>query len=279
MIAPMSDAPLQDMLDLAKRLALEAAALALPQAGQAVATRKADDSVVTEVDRTVQAHILSAIADAYPGHAVCAEEAVDRPGAFPLPSQVRYCWVVDPLDGTRNYASGFPCFSTAIAVLDEGRPVIAVVYEHNFGAMYTAIAGRGAALNDKSMGVDETRHDADMLVGIPSSKDRLTVDVLREWVGTRGIICRNTGSTALHLALVASGALAAAFCKRSKIWDVAAGALLVVEAGGRITDVTGSDLERFDLAAEPGVDIPFLAAAPRTHERLLPSIRAAASSR
>ena len=94
-------------------------------------------------------------------------------------------------------------------------------------------------------------------------------------MGTRCIICRNLGSSALHLALVASGALAAAFCKRSKIWDVAAGALLVVEAGGRITDVTGSDLVRFDLSAEPHADMPFLAAARGTHERLLPSIQTA----
>lgn len=271
----MSDAPLQDMLDLAKRLATEAAAVALPQAGQAATTRKADDSVVTEVDHAIQAHILGAIADAYPDHAVRAEETIDRPDAFPLPSQARYCWVVDPLDGTRNYASGFPCFSTAIAVLDEGRPVVGVVYEHNLKAMYVAAAGRGATLNDTSIRVDATRHDTDMLVGVPSSKDRLTVDVLREWMGTRGIICRNLGSTALHLALVASGALAAAFCKRSKIWDVAAGALLVAEAGGSITDVTGSDMARFDLLAEPDADIPFLAAASGTHERLLPSIRAA----
>jgi myo-inositol-1(or 4)-monophosphatase len=143
--------------------------------------------------------------------------------------------------------------------------------------MYTAVAGQGATLNDTSIRVDESRHDRDMLVGIPSSKDRFTVDVLREWVGKRGVICRNLGSTALHLGLVASGALAAAFCKRSKIWDVAAGALLVVEAGGRITDVTGFDLTRFDLTTEPDADIPFLAAAPGSHERLLPSVRAAAS--
>jgi fructose-1,6-bisphosphatase/inositol monophosphatase family enzyme len=90
-----------------------------------------------------------------------------------------------------------------------------------------------------------------------------------------GLIWRNLGSTALHLGLVASGALTAAFCKRAKIWDVAAGVLLVTESGGRITDLSGADLAPFDLTDPPDRDLPFLAAAPKTHERLLRTIRTA----
>jgi fructose-1,6-bisphosphatase/inositol monophosphatase family enzyme len=113
----------------------------------------------------------------------------------------------------------------------------------------------------------------DLLVGIPSSKDRLTVSVLREWAAQPGMVCRNMGSTALHLAMVASGALGAAFCKQCKIWDIAAGVLLVTEAGGRCTNVDGTDRLPFDLAADPNQDLPILAAAPKTHERLIRSIQ------
>ncbi len=273
MIAPMPEPLVEKMLELAKRLATEATALALSHIGQTTVKRKADNSVVTEADHAIQSHLLRAIAEAYPDHAVRAEEVLERPDAHPDPALARYCWVVDPLDGTRNYASAFPCFSTSIAVLDQCRPVVGVVLEHNLGLLYAAAAGFGSTLNGAAVRVAADRKDWDMLVGVPSSKDQLTLSVLRSWAATPGLICRNLGSTALHLGLVASGALAAVFCKRTKIWDVAAGALLVTEAGGRITDLLGADLAPFDLTADPNADLPFLASAPAIHERLLSSIR------
>lgn len=276
MIATMPEPKVAEMLELAKRLAKNASAIALPRVGKTTVKRKADNSVVTETDHAIQAHILQTIAEAYPDHAVRAEEVLERPDAHPEPALARYCWIVDPLDGTRNYACGFPCFSTAIAVLDEGRPVVGVVLEHNAGLLYAVAAGFGATLNGTACRIDQIRKDADMLVGVPSSKDQLTVNVLRSWVATPGLVCRNLGSTAFHLGLVASGALAAAFCKRSKIWDIAAGALLVTETGGRITDLLGADLVPFDLTASPDEDLPFLAAAQEIHERLLNSIRSVA---
>jgi len=274
-IAMMSDARVQGLLDLAKRLATEAAAIALPRLGKVAVRRKPDDSVVTETDHAIQGHVLDAVAGSYPDHAVCAEETLMRPSDFTSPTHARYCWVVDPLDGTRNYASGLPCFSTSLAVLDYGRPIIGVVFEHNLKWLYAAGAGLGATCNNAPIHVEENPANSDMLVGIPSSKDQQTVNVLRDWVATPGLVCRNLGSIALHLSFVASGALAAAFCKRSKIWDIAAGALLVSEAGGRITDLSGVDWMSFDLAVDPNEDLPILAAAPKTHQRLLASIQAA----
>lgn len=266
---------LREMLNLAKQLACAAGEFSLPRAGRELVEYKPDSSLVTEVDRSVQAHIVSAIRERFPDHAFLAEETIPGPASRCDPASTRYCWVIDPLDGTRNYVSGFPCFATSLAVLERGRPVIAVVFEHNLGSAYTAVAGQGAKFNDHPIHVEEVPADSDMLVAIPSSKDQLTVDVIRSWVATPGIICRDLGATTFHLALVASGALAAAFCKRSKIWDVAAGALLVTEAGGRITDpVTGNPL-LFDLAVDPNTDIPFLAAAPQTHQRLLGTIQTA----
>ncbi len=274
----MNTASIEDMLDLAKRLGSEAAATSLAGFGHARAHRKADNSVVTETDHAIQARVLGAVAEAFPDHAVVAEETIAQPDAHPDAAASRYCWVIDPLDGTRNYACGFPCFATSIAVLDGGRPVVAVVSDHNLGLVYAAAHGLGATLNDQPIRVVEPPADEDYLVGIPSSKDAMTVRVLRSWVAMPGLILRNVGSTALHLAMVASGALAASFGKQAKIWDVAAGALLVTEAGGRITDPKGADCIPFALGGDSNADIPFLAAAPDLHQRLLQSIETVAGS-
>jgi myo-inositol-1(or 4)-monophosphatase len=274
----MPDVELQGLLDLAKRLALDAARVSLSGGSPSGVRRKADDSVVTQTDHAIQDHILTAIAEAYPDHAVCAEETVSRPDVHADRTTARYCWVVDPLDGTRNFAAGLPCFSTSIAVLDHGRPVVAVVAEHNLGHIYTAIRATGATLNGNPVQVTDPTAAKDLLIGVPSSKDRLTVRVLQEWVATEGFVLRNLGSTALHMAMVASGALDAAFAKQCKIWDVAAGTLLVTEAGGRVTDPFGRRLHPFNLNADPNEDIPFLAAPITLHNRLLKSIETTTSN-
>lgn len=268
----MSTPAIKDMLDLGVRLATESTSIALSRFGHTTSTFKADDSVVTEADHMVQDHILKAIAGAYPDHAVCAEEILSLPHQFPGRTDAQYCWVIDPIDGTRNYASGLPCFSTSIGVLDRGRPVAGVVYEHNIRLLFTAGLGMGAHRNGMKIHVEEVPIGCDVLLGIPSSKDRMSVDILRDWVAEPGLICRNFGSTALHLAYVASGALGAVFCKRAKIWDIAAGLLIVTEAGGRITDAQGADRTSFDLNLDSNEDLPFLAAAPRVHDRLLAPI-------
>ncbi len=270
----MPDSLAYDMLDLAARLANEAAAIALPRLGRTVATKKADGSLVTDVDHAIQDGIVDAIGKAYPDHAVCAEETLQPLDHRPSPNDARYCWVIDPLDGTRNYASGLPCFATSIAVLDNRAPIVGVVLEHNLNHLYTAVSGGGAKLNNAPIHVEELPVHTDTLVGIPSSKDPMTVSVLCGWVATKGLVLRNLGSTALHLAMVASGALDAVFCKQCKIWDIAAGALLISEAGGRLTDPFGETRIPFDLSVDPNADLPTLAAPPEVHKRLQESIRA-----
>ena len=273
MIVAVDDSALQEMLDLAKRLATEAARIAVPQMGHATVARKSDASLVTDADRAIQEHIFQAIQRTYPDHALLGEETAPDARVLPAPAQSRYCWVVDPLDGTRNYVARIPIYATSIAVLDRGRPCVAVVTELNLEHVYAAVCGRGATLNGQPIRVAGPRPGDDYMVGIPSSKDQLTVDVVRAWAPVRELICRNLGSTALHLAMVASGSMGAAFSKRCKIWDIAAGWLLVKEAGGCITGIHGEELSPFSLDAEPDTDIPFLAGAPEVHEHLLGSFR------
>ena len=269
----MQGSPLSEMLNLATELGVEAASISQARFGKAVSQRKADDSVVTDTDYAIQAQIVKRIGEAYPDHAILAEETPSGGDDRRDPTRARYVWVVDPLDATRNYASGLACFATSIAVLDHATPIVGVVYEHNLRHLYTAVSGGGAFLNGRSIRVVEPPMNHDHLIGIPSSKDELTVRVLRSWVGTNGFILRNLGAATLHLAMVASGALEAAYGKQTKIWDIAAGVLLIREAGGLITDPSGADLLPFDLTADPNRDLPFLAGGPTMHGRLLKLFR------
>ncbi len=268
----MADESLADMLELARRLGVEAIEITRPHVGKIKPSHKPDRSVVTEADHAVQRNIVAAVSEQYPQHAFFTEETLETPNAYPDRGSARYCWVIDPIDGTRNFVAGFACFGTSIGVLDRGVPVVAVVVEHNLGHVYTAIAGGGAALNGRRLHMIDPDPAQDLMVGVPSSKDPLTQAVVALWQGTQGMIPRNIGASALHLGMVASGALGAMFCKKCKIWDIAAGALLVTEAGGRISLPSGEPRIPLDVTANAATDTPILAAAPKTHERLLAGI-------
>jgi myo-inositol-1(or 4)-monophosphatase len=268
----MRDVSPAELLTFAKRLAQRAATVSLVGLDRAAVQRKADDSFVTETDHHIQALILDAIAEAYPDHAIAAEEAVSAPHRHADRRNARYWWVVDPLDGTRNYVAQIPCFSTSIAVMDQGRPVVGVVVEHNSGWVWTAIQGGGVRLNGRPVRASETPPETDRIVGFTSSKSGKAVGIMRDWLARRGLINRNMGSTALHLAMVASGALDAALLVKCKLWDMAAGYLMVCEAGAAFTDLTGRDPMPFPADADPGADIPSLAARQDMHATLLASI-------
>ena len=272
MIPCMNDVLHQDMLALAKRLSLAAAEISLKRLGQVRVEIKADDSFVTEADRAIQAMILEEIGRAYAEHAIVAEEDVADPGRHNTRAEARYCWVIDPLDGTRNYVARNPCFGTSIAVLDRGEPVVGVVLEHNTHWMWSATIGGGVFLNDRPTEAGGRADRRDKLIGIPSSKDETVVRVLRDWVGRRGLILRNVGAAAVHLAMVGSGALDAALSSKCKLWDVAAGCLIVREAGGVVTDLAGRNPFPFSSRADPGADMPTLAAHKDLHELLLATV-------
>lgn len=272
--AVMSSDPYLAMLEAATELCLRAEPLiAAGRAGGGEASFKADESVVTPTDHAVQRMILAEIATRFPGHAVAAEESLAHPTAHADRRTARFCWAVDPLDGTRNFVAGLPCYSTSIAVLEEGRPVVAAVYDHNIHWLFAARRGGGATLNGRRIVLAGVPGPGDRLVALSSSKSRFTVAVARAWSAEEGLVLRNLGSTALHLALVASGGLDAALCTKCKIWDIAAGALLVTEAGGMVTTPEGGDPFPF-LPDQPLTgDLPVLAGGPAIHTRLLAGLR------
>jgi myo-inositol-1(or 4)-monophosphatase len=203
-------------------------------------------SIVTWADVTAQAAILEVIRERFPGHAVLAEEdqaggggaAADEPGVT---------WLVDPLDGTSNYAHGVPFACTSVAVRDDEGLAAGAIFDPFREELFTAARGGGAWLGDESLAVSAVDSPARALVctGIQSDDPdaiaafgRRIVALSRE---CRGVRC--VGSPALCLAYVAAGRIDA-FLERDATfaWDVGAGALLITEAGGRIEDLDGGPL-------------------------------------
>jgi myo-inositol-1(or 4)-monophosphatase len=225
--------------------------------------RKSPRELVTAQDRASEDVIVRAILDAFPHDAILAEE-----GAFREGSSGRV-WIVDPLDGTNNYAHGYPFFSVAIAVEEAGAPVAGVVYDPLRDEMFVAERGGGATLNGRPLRVTTTDSLADSLVatGFPYGRSERTENNLanlnRFILAVRGI--RRAGSAELDLSYVACGRLDGYWELGLRAWDVAAGGLIVREAGGVVTNFEGSgwDHRRGDVVASNG----------RIHAEMLSHIR------
>lgn len=205
-------------------------------AGIEVEQKKRND-YVSEVDRLAEAEIIRAIRKAYPDHAILAEESGAQGD-----NEVK--WIIDPLDGTTNYLHGFPQYAVSIACKVRDRIEIGVVYNPATEELFTAQRGGGAMLNNKRIRVSGhgTLEGALIGTGIPFSDDRdfdSYLKTMRKFMGTTAGI-RRAGAAALDLAYVASGRLDGFWEEQLQIWDMAAGVLLVQEAGGMIADLNGN---------------------------------------
>lgn len=193
--------------------------------------------LVTDVDRKSEDYLIEAIRSRFPGHQVITEES----GV--LPGEDRQVWYIDPLDGTVNYAHGVPIFSVSIAYAEDGKVILGGVYDPMQDEYFYARRGQGAWVNGRALKVSEARAlDQSLLVtGFPydvhtnpeNNLDHYTHFALK----SRGV--RRLGSAAMDLAYVAAGRLDGFWEIRINTWDIAAGSLLVEEAGGRVTDVRG----------------------------------------
>ncbi len=201
-------------------------------------TSKGLNDFVTEVDRASEQAIIEIIHNAYPSHAILAEESGRQKGDH-------YQWIIDPLDGTTNYLHGFPQFSVSIALKHKGVLVSGVIYDPLREELFTATRGEGALLNDRRIRVSKRQALAGALLGTGYPyRDQSTLEtylsMLRELIKeTAGI--RRPGSAALDIAYVAAGRTDGFWELGLAQWDFAAGALLVQEAGGTVTDLAGGD--------------------------------------
>ncbi len=225
-------------------------------------TTKGKNEFVSEVDRAAEQVIIETLRKAYPDHAILAEESGRSEGN-------EFQWVIDPLDGTTNYLHGFPQFSVSIALKHKGVLEHGVVYDPLREEMFTASRGSGALLNDRRIRVTQRKGLDGALIGTgfpyrEHSHLEAYLGMFRELIQkTAGI--RRPGSAALDLAYVAAGRLDGFWELDLSEWDIAAGSLLIREAGGTVTDIRGGDryLESGNLIAG-GIKV---------HDALLKSIR------
>jgi len=208
----------------------------LDHLGQLNVSSKGRNDFVSEVDHMAEAEIVRAIRKAYPGHGILAEEGGHQQGD-------EYLWIIDPLDGTTNFLHGFPQFAVSIALLHKGRIEQAVVYDPLRNEIFSASRGAGAFLNDKRLRVSKAKMLEGSLLGTgfpfkhPQHLDAYLQMFRSLLTQTAGI--RRAGSAALDLAYVAAARLDGFWEIGLSCWDMAAGALLVEEAGGLVSDFGG----------------------------------------
>jgi len=215
---------------------------------------KKDRDYVTEADRKSEALIIREIQHHYPSHGIVAEESGHRNPDDPVQ------WHIDPLDGTTNFIHGYPHFAVSIAAWKEGRPLLAVVHDPIRNETFEARNGNGAFLNRRRLRVSSRKHVSEALFAsglAPYRREQLQVFQQRMDVCMREANAyRHDGSAALDMAYVAAGRLDAYWEAGLGSWDIAAGILLVQEAGGMVTGLDGArvDLLKGDvLAANPAL--------------------------
>ena len=234
----MADMVLDDYLHHAVQIARDAGQILRDRFGQPHDVRfKGTIDLVTEADRAAEDLIADRLRALCPQHDLLCEE-----GSAGAASGSAYRWVVDPLDGTTNFAHGLPTFAVSVALEDAGVPVIGVVYDPMRDELFAARAGGGATLNGAPIrvsGVD--RLLASILVtgfSYDFERRRQQAEVWRDFL-LRVQAIRQTGSAALNLCYIAAGRLDGYWERGISAWDVAAGALIVTEAGGAVTDMRG----------------------------------------
>jgi myo-inositol-1(or 4)-monophosphatase len=203
--------------------------------------RKGPKDYVTEVDRAAEDAIIDILRTAYPDHAFLGEETGEHHAeGAPRPGAPDFQWVIDPLDGTTNFIHGFPNYAVSIALVQRGQTTHAVVYDPSRNEMCTASRGSGAFLNDRRVRVSGCLRYNEALIAshVPQST---ALPEGSPFLGmlTECLAARRTGSTVLDLAYVACGRLDGFCGVRLKPWDSAAGSLLVIEAGGLLSDFDG----------------------------------------
>jgi len=261
----MSSPNLHPMLNVAIKAARAAGAIinraALDVESVRVSQKQVND-FVTEVDHASEETIIETLLTAYPGHAIWGEETGRTRGA----QDSDHVWIIDPLDGTTNFIHGFPVYCVSIALAVKGKVEQAVIYDPSRNDLFTATRGRGAYMNERRIRVSKRTQLEQCLIstGFPFRKGdnfpaylAMMSDIMQRTAGLR-----RPGAAALDLAYVAAGFTDGFFETGLSPWDVAAGSLLVTEAGGLVGNFTGESdfLEQKEC----------LAGAPRIYGQLVP---------
>ncbi len=234
----MSDA-VRDMLGAAVEMARGAGRILMGQLGREhQVTYKGEIDIVTEADRAAEDFLAAEVRRRFPGHGIMAEEGSSEQGSSSL------TWVMDPLDGTTNFAHGFPFFCVSVALVESGEPLLGVVHDPTRDETFTAVRGEGAFLNSRPLRVSM---EADLgrsllATGFPYHIRQGGATNLDNFAAfaVRAQAVRRAGSAALDLCYVAAGRFEGYWELLLRPWDMAAGALIVREAGGTVTSLDGT---------------------------------------
>jgi myo-inositol-1(or 4)-monophosphatase len=237
------------MLDFLIKLSQKAGVYLLSQTGEELLIEhKGRIDLVTNADKTSQDMIIKNIENKFPDHAIIAEEGYNKSG------KEGFAWYIDPIDGTTNFVHGVPMFCVSVALYKDASPIIGVCHNPSTRETFYAEKGKGAFLNGKRIYVSKTMNLLDALVatGFPYKSEDMEkiIKCFSNVVGNvQGI--RRFGSAALDLCYVACGRFDAFWEMELKPWDMAAGVLILEEAGGKVTDMEGAvfNLNKGDIAA------------------------------
>jgi len=231
------------MLNIAIRAARNAGDLIL-RASEHIDLIKVDNKeqhdFVTEVDRQAEKEIIKTLKTAFPDHSIMAEESGLHEGND-------YTWIIDPLDGTTNFLHGFPHYAVSIALKNKNKLEVGVIYDPIRNELFTASRGEGAMLNNRRIRVSKQHQLAGSLIGTGFPFKAQQQQYLDAYLNMFKTVCTNTsgirrtGSAAIDLAYLADGRLDAFWEVDLKPWDIAAGVLMVKEAGGVVTDLNFND--------------------------------------
>src|SRR5208282_8450 len=227
-------------LDISAEIAREAGALLSTYFERRIGFElKGEHDLVTEADRASERLVVERLRSHFPSHSIVAEEGGGHTGSS------EYCWYVDPLDGTTNFAHGFPMYNVTMALEQAGELIAGVIFDPTRNEMFSCERGSGAYLNNRRIRVSKVERIEDTLVatGFPSLKRHENVNVHFYYqlaMVTHGV--RRAGAAALDLAYVACGRLDAFWEFGLNPWDIAAGVLLIREAGGTCSDMHGNPL-------------------------------------
>ena len=235
------------MLNFAIETARAAGHLLLEKYGRiSRVTKKGDYNLVTDADLASEALIIERIKSHHPRHTILAEESGQT---VVVGGDSKWKWIIDPLDGTTNFAHGYPCFCVTIALEHADELVIGVTYDPTRNELFAAERGQGASLNFKPIHVSTTPKLSESLVatGFPydfKDKKDFSRHLTAFLLGARGV--RRDGSAAIDMAYVACGRFDGFWEEGLNPWDVAAGVLMIEEAGGRVTGYDGSPLSIYN---------------------------------
>jgi myo-inositol-1(or 4)-monophosphatase len=239
---------IDNIMNVAREAALKAGRYALDRSGniEQVEYKGALNNLVTDVDKRSEAMIVETIREHFPGHGILAEESAS--GRYGQKIEDEYLWIIDPLDGTTNYAHGFPFYCVSIGVAVNGKVRAAAAYIPFLDELFTAVRGEGARLNGKTIGVSSAEDLPHSLISTGFAYDRQRKsDNLRyfEEVMARAQGVRRAGAAVIDLCYVACGRFDGFWEFELCPWDIAAGQLIVTESGGEVGMVNGKELDIF----------------------------------